>query len=161
MRDSTRPRSVKRPEPAAAEGLALGRLTERLGFHLRLAQAAFYIDFAAVMAPLDLTQRQSAVLEMIGVNECVSQVRLAERLGVDRATMMVIIDRLEARGLVRRERSKGDRRRQDLHLTEAGVQVVAQLNEMIAVHERHFTERFSPAELAALFAALKRIHQQF
>ena len=161
VRDSTRSKSKAQAAPATGGDLALARLTDRLGFHLRLAQIAFYRDFAAELAALDLTQRQSAVLELIQANERVSQVSLAATLSTDRATMMAIVDRLEARGFVRRERSKADRRRQELHLTEIGVEVVAQLDRSIQAHERHFTERFSASELAALFDALKRIHQQF
>jgi DNA-binding MarR family transcriptional regulator len=142
-------------------GLDLDGLPDLLGFHVRLAQVAMYRDFAAAMSPLELTQKQGAVLELINANPGVSQVDLAATLGTDRATMMAIIDRLQARDFVVRRRSSGDRRRQELYLTDLGVVIVAKLKRLIAQHERNFTARFTEAELGALMDGLRRIHQQF
>ena len=86
---------------ATRPALALGALDGVLGFHVRMAAAAIYRDFAASMAALELTQKQFAVLELIACNSGVSQTDLAATLGTDRATMMALIDRLEARGLDR------------------------------------------------------------
>ena len=140
--------------------LALGALADLLGFHLRLAHVALYRDFALAMADLDLTQKQCATLQLIEANAGASQVDVANRLGTDRATMMAIVDRLEARGFVTRRRSTEDRRRQELHLTEAGAAILAQAKRVIAAHEAQFTARFTEAELASLVEALRRIHQQ-
>ena len=100
--------------PAAVDdldGFSLGALPSLLGFHLRFANMAMYRDYASAMESLDLTQKQHAVLLIIKANHGVSQVDIAAALGTDRATMMAIVDRLEARDLVERQRSKGDRRR--------------------------------------------------
>jgi DNA-binding MarR family transcriptional regulator len=141
--------------------LRLGELGDRLGFHLRLAHTAMWRDFAAAMARLDLTQRQAGVLELIADNPGVSQVDLAAALVTDRATMMAIVDRLDDRGLVQRRRSIEDRRRQELHLTAQGATMVEETRRTIRAHEARFKGLFTPAELEALTAALKRIHQRF
>lgn len=148
------------PAPNSETKLDLDGLPDLLGFHLRLAHVAMYRDFALAMADLELTQKQGATLQLIGANAGVSQVDLAATLGTDRATMMAIVDRLEQRGFIVRRRSKEDRRRQELYLTEAGEAMVAQAKRTIAEHERHFTSRFTAAELKALVNALGRIHQQ-
>src|ERR1700679_3975538 len=93
-------------------GLDMDGLPELLGFHLRLAQVVIYRDFIASLTQLDLTQKQCATLQLIGANPGVSQVDLAATLGTDRATMMAMVDRLENRQFLRRERSSADRRRQ-------------------------------------------------
>lgn len=141
--------------------LDMDGLPDLLGFHLRLAQAAITRDFSATLADVDLTQKQCATLELIGANPGVSQVDLAAILGADRATMMAIVDRLEARDLLRRERSTADRRRQHLHLTLHGQVTLARAKALIAEHECRFKSRFSGPELGALVASLRRIHQQF
>src|SRR5690349_19202188 len=82
-----------------------------LGYHLRLAYLAISRHFAKVMAPVDLTQKQLGVLWLIGANGGVSQIAIARELGMDRASMMAIVDRLQDRGLVVRERSRHDGRR--------------------------------------------------
>ena len=151
---------LRDPEFPADALLDLDGLTDLLGFHLRLAHVAMYRDFAVAMAALDLTQKQCATLQLIGANSGVSQVDLAATLGTDRATMMAMIDRLEQRDLVVRRRSVSDRRRQELSLTQAGEAILKQARCTIAEHERHFTARFTAAELKTLVNALSRIHRQ-
>ena len=91
-----------------------------LGYRLRRAQGAMHRDYMAAITELELTQKQTATLWLINANPGVSQVSVAAALGMDRATMMSITDRLEERGLVIRKRSTVDRRRQELYLTPAG-----------------------------------------
>lgn len=141
--------------------LSLDGLPDLLGFHLRLAHVAVYRDFSEALAELDLTQKQCATMQLVGANPGASQVDLAATLGTDRATMMAIIDRLQARGFVLRKRSIEDRRRQELHLTPEGVRVLAQAKDAIAEHEERFKSRFTARELATLVDALRRVHQQF
>jgi len=141
-------------------GLAVGDLGDLLGFHLRMAQTAMYRDFAISLGELGLTQKQYATLSLIGSNPGVSQIAIANRLGTDRATMMAIVDRLEARDLLTRQRSKADRRRQELYLTATGETVLKTARAAIANHESKFTDLFSPAELEAFLSGLRRIHAQ-
>ena len=142
------------PPPGA---LDLGRLAPLLGFHLRMASAAIARDFATRMADLDLTQKQYAVLELIAGNRGVSQIDLARALGTDRATMMAVVDRLEARGLVSRQPSLRDRRRQDLLPTAAGATLLADARRRIARHERRFKARLGVADTTLLIALLQRL----
>ncbi len=147
----------------SAEGdnsLAIGNLGELLGFHLRLAQTAMYRDFAAAMSTVDLTQKQCATLSLISSNPGVPQIALASRLGTDRATMMAIVDRLENRGLVLRQRSTTDRRRQELYITPLGVSLLAESKRIIAKHEDGFTSRMTAKELETVLSVLRRIHGQ-
>src|SRR4051794_33163526 len=92
-------------------GLSLGRLDGLLGFHLRMASAVVARDFADELADLGLTQKQCAVLELIAANPQVSQIDMTATLGMDRATMMALVDRLDERGLLVRTPSLRDRRR--------------------------------------------------
>jgi DNA-binding MarR family transcriptional regulator len=147
-----------RSPPAAR--MELGGLGELLGFHLRLAQLAMYRDFVSAMETLDLTQKQLATLQLISANPGVSQVDLAATLGTDRATMMGMIDRLDQRGLLVRERSSSDRRRQELSLTGSGAELLIEAKRLLAGHEQDYTSRFSGAELESLMDALRRIHRQ-
>ena len=100
-----------------------------LGYRLRRAQGAMHRDFMAAVAELELTQKQAATLWLIQANPGVSQVEVAAALGMDRATMMAITDRLEERGFVIRKRSTVDRRRQELYLTPAGQSTLAKVQD--------------------------------
>ena len=127
-----------------------------LGYRLRRAQGAMHRDYMATVAELELTQKQTATLWLINANPGVSQVSVATALGMDRATMMSITDRLEERGLVIRKRSSVDRRRQELYLTPAGISRLRKVKTRIAEHEARIKSLFKPAELTAFLEALKK-----
>jgi DNA-binding MarR family transcriptional regulator len=127
-----------------------------LGYRLRRAQGAMHRDYMAAVAELSLTQKQTATLWLISANPGVSQVSVAAALGMDRATMMALTGRLEARGLLARKRSTIDRRRQELYLTAAGTKLLGKVKERIREHEERFRRLFGPAELKALLAALEK-----
>lgn len=140
--------------------LSLGRLEELLGFHLRLAQTAVYRDFARTLAKLDLTQRQFAVLELVSANPGVSQADMAAALALDRPAVMAVIDQLEERNLVLRERSRSDRRRQEIRLTTVGQALLAEARKLVRRHDTRFQSRFGKAEAQALVGSLRRIYGQ-
>ncbi|MEO8020170.1 MAG: MarR family winged helix-turn-helix transcriptional regulator [Pseudomonadota bacterium] len=128
-----------------------------LGYQLRRAQGAMHRDFLASLTGLELTQKQAASLWLIESNGGASQVSIAAALGMDRATMMAVVDRLEDRGFVIRKRSSVDRRRQELYTTPAGQRALRRARHLIAEHEARFTALFKPAELIALLTALQKI----
>jgi MarR family transcriptional regulator, organic hydroperoxide resistance regulator len=128
-----------------------------LGYQMRRAQGAMHRDYMATVTGLDLTQKQTATLWLINANPGVSQVSVAAALGMDRATMMAVTDRLEDRGLVIRKRSEIDRRKQELYLTPAGQQMLRKVKNRIAEHEERFKTLFKAGELASLIEALKKI----
>ena len=132
-------------------------LDDSVGYQLRIAYVAVRRHFDAAMERLDLTQKQTGVLWLIDANGGVSQIALANELGMDRASMMAIIDRLEERGLVVRKRSAEDGRRQELYVTAKGRKTLAQAKTAIHEHEKWISGRFSAKDLNALVAGLKRI----
>jgi len=75
---------------------------------------------------------------------------VAERLCVEHHTAVALVDKLEARSLLRRERSRKDRRKVLLSLTPAGARLLAALS---TVHRRHLNEEGQPM-LKALRAIL-------
>jgi len=132
-------------------------LDKFIGYRIRMAYVAVRRQFDEAMARLDLTQKQTSVLWLIGANSGVSQITLANELGMDRASMMAIVDRLQDRGLIVRKRSSTDGRRQELYATAKGRKVLSQAKTAIATHEKAITGRFSARELKALMNALERI----
>src|SRR6187402_2839449 len=83
-------------------------LDDLLGYRLRRAQGAVHRDYLASLGNLKLTQKQTAVLWLVMANPGVAQGAIGTALGMDRATMMGLVDRLEARGLLLRRRSAAD-----------------------------------------------------
>ena len=144
-------------EPLEGPSLMFEELDGLLGYRLRRAQGAMHRDFMAAVASLELTQKQAATLWLINGNPGVAQVAVAAALGMDRATMMAIVDRLEERRLVIRKRSNIDRRRQELYLTPAGQSALRKAKARIAKHEERFKSLFTSAELAWLLSALQKL----
>lgn len=82
------------------------------------ALAASQVDDA--VQPFGLSASQFGVLDTIATRGAVHQQELAEALDRSKAQMTAIIDALESRGLVRRERHAIDRRFITVHLTPDG-----------------------------------------
>src|SRR5580693_2002524 len=98
----------------------LPALAERLGYLLKHAQERLAGLTAAALAPFGVTGRQLAVLIAIDDQVPLSQQEVARRLGVDRTTMVTLVDELEDQGLVQRRPDPADRRRNVVALTPDG-----------------------------------------
>ena len=70
-----------------------------------------------------------------------------------------LVNRLQERDYLRRERSASDGRKQALHITAAGVEALAEAKRCIAEHEAWLKARFTPAETEKLVEMLARIHE--
>jgi MarR family transcriptional regulator, organic hydroperoxide resistance regulator len=75
----------------------------------------------------DLSSTQCHVLHLIEPGRPMPMSRLADTLSCDASNVTGLVDRLESRGLVRRQPSPRDRRVKVLHLTPTGARVRAQL----------------------------------
>ncbi len=146
------------PTVEAAETVDYDILPELVGYHLRRAQSVVFDDFARTMAAQRIAPGQFGVLVLIAANPGLSQSALARAVGVERSTMVEVIDRLQARGLVERRRSAADRRSYALGLSAAGRRLLARLKPMVRRHERRVTKRLDAAEKATLNGLLRRLH---
>ena len=136
----------------------LGGLNDILGLRIRLAHGAVYRHFVETFADLDLTQKQVSALWLVNDNPGISQIALGGRLRMDRATTMTIVNRLQDRGYLRRERSTSDARKQALYLTTPGVAALATAKACIGEHEAWLKGRFTSDEVKKLVEMLARIH---
>ena len=137
----------------------IGAINDIVGFHIRLAHGACYRHFTETFAELDLTQKQVSVLWLIMDHPGISQIDLGQRLRMDRATTMTIINRLQARHYLRREKSPTDGRKQALFLTREGEQALVAAKKAIQEHEAWVKSRFTDAEVKTLLDLLARIHE--
>jgi DNA-binding MarR family transcriptional regulator len=86
-----------------------------------------------------------------------SQRRLGELLSVNRTIMVKIADRLEADGLIVRERDPADRRNYALRTTPLGRTVIAEMQRGALAGEAAFTSVLTPAEHGRLVELLRAI----
>ena len=137
----------------------IGEIRNIVGFHIRLAYGAVYRHFTETFAHLDLTQKQVSLLWLVDDHPDIAQTGLAQRLRMDRATTMAIVNRLEAKGYVVRRPSRSDGRKQALNLTAAGRRALSTAKRAIQQHEHWLKSRFSKREVATLIELLTRIHE--
>jgi DNA-binding MarR family transcriptional regulator len=82
-------------------------------------------------ADFDLSPAQCHVLHLIEPQRPLPMGRLAETLSCDASNVTGLVDRLEARGLVERQPSAGDRRVKVIRLTPAGARLRARLHRRV------------------------------
>jgi DNA-binding MarR family transcriptional regulator len=82
------------------------------------------------LAALGLSGRQYLILAVLGADAPPSQLELAGLCGLLPAQVVPVLDELERRGLVARQRSEEDRRRSVVRLTSAGEESLAKADEL-------------------------------
>jgi DNA-binding MarR family transcriptional regulator len=113
------------PTPPSTGPSRSAELTDRIGYLLKHVQIRFQEIQREALSPLGLDGRLLAVLIVAGDGGPHPQLRLAETLGVDRTTMVDLVDRLEASGWVQRRPDPDDRRTRLVELTPQGRKVLA------------------------------------
>ena len=130
---------------------------KRTAFLLSQLGALASARFAERTRELGLTPSDAGVLRLLGRAPGLSQRSLADRLGAVPSRVVPLIDSLEARGLVARERSKTDRRNYELRLTAEGTKVLGMLRAIAELHEAELLAPLSSEQSAQLGSLLARL----
>lgn len=138
-----------------------GEVGARLGARLSHLLKHAFLDLeelhAEYLAPTGVTGRDLAVLMLLDGHEPESQQQAAARLGVDRTTMVGMLDALEGKGLVARQADPADRRRNVVGLTDTGRQALARAAAASDEAERRFLSELSRPEARLLRELLSRV----
>lgn len=132
-------------------------VTGRLGYLFKHAGMLMAELNAEALAPLGITAREHAVLLLLADHEPSSQQQAASRLGLDRTTMVAILDTLEDRGLVSRHPHAEDRRRNVVELTATGKDTMRRATKASDAAERKLLAPLSREDAQRLRAALRRV----
>ncbi|MGP3632083.1 MarR family winged helix-turn-helix transcriptional regulator [Streptomyces sp. 24-1644] len=121
---------------------------------LAVIGTAQWRDFAAAAAHYGLTSTQAKLLAQL--DGPLPMRALATLLVCDASNVTGIVDRLEARGLVRREPDPADRRVKNVMATDEGREIIRRVREeMQATHGA--LDTLGADESAALYALLERL----
>ncbi|MCT7357329.1 MarR family transcriptional regulator [Streptomyces sp. 15-116A] len=131
------------------------RLDQQICFSLNAASRAFNGVYRVILKDLGLTYPQYLVMLVLWEHGALPVKRLGEHLRLDSGTLSPLLKRLEAAGLVRRERSARDERSVEVRPTEEG----AALRERAAEVPRRIAAAtgFELAEIRALRSDLDRL----
>jgi DNA-binding MarR family transcriptional regulator len=132
-------------------------LADRLGVLLGRAHMAHRVIAEQALAPLGLGVKECGALAVLCDEGPLSQQRLGERQGIDRTTMVAVVDNLERRGLVERRRSPDDRRAYALFATAEGRRILEQVNAASEQAEDEFLAAIPAADRRRLKQLLRSL----
>ena len=131
-----------------------------VGFLLHLAQRRISEGVAAALEGTGLHPGLLAVLGALDDRGPMNQRRLTEITRVEKSSMVIFVDMLEAEGWVRRVRDPADRRAQIVELTEEGLAKFRLLGPKMQEVQDRFLAPLSPEEREALVALLKKVSER-
>lgn len=155
-----------RPKRVAAEPIErahdaevdLGCLPRLLGYNLRRAHQSSWRHYVATIGENKIRPGLFSLLVLARSNPGICQIELGRHLGVDKASMVALLDRLETVGLIERRRSTRDRRRQGIFITAGGLNELETLLVDVRVLEKQMANRYSKAELEQFISLLQRMY---
>jgi MarR family transcriptional regulator, transcriptional regulator for hemolysin len=138
-----------RPSPEAPITEFAGQLFFRLW-------RASHTRSASVLESVGLTPALFALLNVIGTREGAIQQELGAAMGIDRSTMVLLIDQLERAGLAKRRPSPTDRRAREVAITPKGRRLLERARQLLAQVEEEVLAGLTAAERRDLLALLRR-----
>ena len=132
-------------------------LREFIGYHMKRAFNVVQADINQTLKPLGLRMVTYSALVLIVDNPGLRQSQLAEALDIERANLVVIVDELEGRELISRDKVPTDRRAYALHATLAGRRLYDRALEAVRGHERRILNGMDEETKQAVIGAMTRI----
>lgn len=132
-------------------------LSSRLGYLLKHAYLRLTEESTRALAPHGIDGRELAVLAVLGAHDGLSQLEAARELGIDRTTMVALVDALEGKELVERRRSPQDRRKNLVQLTPAGRERLRDAELARQEMEHQFLAPLSRPDATLLVRALQSL----
>lgn len=133
-----------------------GILSDSVGPRMRLLRNILHARAVAVSEPFGLPTGSLTVMALIAANTGSSQALLANWAGITSPSLVGIIDELERRGLVKREKSAEDRRRNQMVLTGKGERTMVALFSEVTVNEAPIRAELSAEEMTQFVDYLDR-----
>ena len=130
--------------------------TEFAGQLLFRLWRASHVRAAEALATIGLTPPLFALLNVVGAREGAIQQELGAALGIDRTTMVALVDQLESAGLANRRPAPSDRRAREIAITPKGRRVLARAKTLLAGAEDEVLAGLGAGERRDLVALLRR-----
>lgn len=129
------------------------------GHHIRRLQQMAVAVFLQETQGFGITPVQYGALLTVQRQPGLDQRSLANLMGLDTSTTAGVVDRLEARGLLRRSASTSDRRVKLLGITEDGAALLADMQPQVAAAQARMLAPLTDAEKPLFMDMLIRLVQ--
>jgi DNA-binding MarR family transcriptional regulator len=147
-----------RTQAATTRTLAPGLMADRLSFRVRSVLGLLGSRVTEAFLPFGLRPGSFTSMALISANPGCSQAELAREGGIDKTSVVFIVNDLEERGLAIRGRTPNDKRRSSLSLTAEGDRVMREMYEAAMATEASLRDRMSGDEMQTLFALLEKAY---
>lgn len=137
-------------------GLDYGLLDDLLGYALRRAQNALYLDFFRAAGSEDVSPQRFAAMVLVSRNPGMRQGQMAQAMGLHRSGALRLTDWLTGRGWVERRDDNTDARSWGLFMTASGKRALAGLQRRVQAHDQALMAALGE-EGPILKAALERL----
>ena len=148
---------MKKPAPACLYQADEYCTEASVAYLMRRVMASIGQAVDRRLEALDLTNAQWVPLLKLHLGSAGTVAELARECGGDAGAMTRMLDRLEAKGLLKRVRSTEDRRVVNLELTDDGVQAARQIPGVLCEVQNEHLAGFSKTEWQALKGYLGRM----
>jgi DNA-binding MarR family transcriptional regulator len=132
------------------------KIESSLGYFLSTARNVLAARMDRAVAPLGLTSSQIGVILLLWHERARTPNEMSRVLSYDTGSMTRMLDRLEKKGFLVRERSQADRRVVELALTSLGRDAAQQLPDLISKVLSEQLSGFSADDVATLLRLLQR-----
>lgn len=157
---------ARRSAPEKEPGAALRKpvyetLTKRLGYLISRTAAHIRLQTATLFEPLGIIPPQYLILATLDSEGPQTQKALGQRLKIDPTTMVSLIDDLEQKKLVSREKNLKDRRAYLVTLTASGKTLYEGSDKQLDLLEDELLAALSKSERETLRRLLTRLYMSF
>ena len=130
---------------------------QSLGYQIRYAYRIFVKALAEELGPHRVTTGQWSALRVLWQEDGLSQVELAQRMMVEKASLTAVLKAMASEGLITRVRNTDDRRKVNIYLTASGRRLKSKIMPLIGRINKRATRRLSSAEVQQLHRLLARV----
>lgn len=151
------PDLVPPPQEPPGQTLEQGVLLGLVAYSCRRVYLTILPLFQQRMAQYALRPVEFTVLSLLKWNPNINQKRLSQEINVSPPNLAILLDKLESRGLVARQRNPLDKRSQTLLLTAEGETMCCKAETIARELELESTAALSDDERAQLLKLLRKI----
>ena len=152
---------MKKPLPARSgePEVSDATLSQFMGYNMKRSFNIIQADLNRTLKSFDLRMLTYTALVLIVDNPGLRQSQLAAAMDVERPNMVVIVDELEGRELIVRERAPTDGRAYALKATLAGRQLYEKAVAAVTAHEKSLLSHIDSETRNTVIAAMRSIRR--
>lgn len=148
---------VNAVQEAADQPLNQDVLLSLVGYNCRRSYLTIMPLFEKRMSKFELRAVDFSVLSLLKANPNITQKRLSQAINVSPPNLAILLDRLETRSLLLRQRNPLDKRSQTLILTPEGLRMCAEAEKTASELENEATSMLTGSERKQLLRLLQKV----